>query len=72
LGSYPVTWALSDMHSDDAKRFYQRIGLKALIIDAACQLDEVYKVVKETQDQGKITRIEDGTHRIVEKIYSLI
>ncbi len=75
LNALPVTCPISHLHKVKASKFYEFFGLKELLIDLKAWQCDVSKFLDEynvAPIDNLSSLIEDGTHRIVDKIDDII
>ncbi|WP_457573058.1 hypothetical protein [Desulfolithobacter sp.] len=71
LGTFPVTWAYSPVHQEQARIFYQKAGIRERILPSTCSPGKVEKLLKQTLRESPGSIIDDGTPNIVNSMRNL-
>ena len=72
VGSYPLTWAFSESHRQDARQFYRKLELPELVLPVEAGIEELSEKVRQALDLQVDITIGDGTPNIVARLQRLM
>ena len=71
LKTIPVCWPDSDIHRQDALKFYRNLNMTPLLIESSLDMENIVLPLLKEDQQSELKRFEDGTPNIVAELATL-